>query len=177
MMRLHPPPIDRNLADRFPRPARTLGAALLVTLWIGVIVLAGSGRSPRHVPASYRARAPRSGSDAHRATPFNAALQFANSYVTFLYGAAPAGTVAPVTPSLRRQLRRGRALVSPAERQRQVIVRGLQVLRWRGGAALADVRVDDGASPPYILSFRLRFRHGSWTVDRLGGSYGGDDFS
>jgi hypothetical protein len=176
-MRLHPPPIDRNLTDRFPPPASVLGAALLVTLSIGVIVLAGSGRSPRHVPASHRARAPRSGSDARRTTPINAALQFANSYVAFLYGEAPAGAVSPVSPSLRRQLLRGRALVTPAEVQRQVIVRGLQVLRWRGGAALADIRVDDGASPPYILSFRLRFRHGSWTVDRLGGSYGGGGLS
>jgi hypothetical protein len=38
---------------------------------------------------------------------------------------------------------------------------------------LAEVRVDDGAAPPYILTFTVRLRNGSWIADRLGAGHSG----
>ena len=156
---------------RFGWPLCVLLAALLVLVSTGLVLDGPAGpRYGRRSDAAGRSVIP---GGRPRSTPLRAALEFANSYLAFLYGRTSAADVFPASGALRRQLSRGQGLVTPAELQRQVVVRGLQLAPLAGRLLVADVRVDDGATPPYVLSFSLSLRDGRWIVERLGAGYRG----
>ena len=91
-------------------------------------------------------------------------LEFADSYLGFLYGGSPAAAVAPITDRLRAQLRAGHSMATPAELRRVVVVQAVEVTSNGPRAARASAVVDDGASPPYTITFNLSLSHGSWLV-------------
>jgi hypothetical protein len=114
--------------------------------------------SPHRKPAS-SARARRQPT---RVVPDLAARIFVSSYVSFLYGGRDAAGISPIGRTLLRQLSDARSTATPAELARRVVVRDLTVSPAIGGTAVASAVVDDGASPPYSLSFNLSFSHGEW---------------
>jgi len=97
-------------------------------------------------------------------SPEPAARDFVSTYVSFLYGRLDARGVAPVARALSRRLLHGRSTATPAELSRELVVRELVVIPHAGTAATAEAVVDDGASPPYGVSFNLTFTHRHWLV-------------
>jgi hypothetical protein len=97
-------------------------------------------------------------------SPEPAARTFVSSYVSFLYGRRAADGVTAVVRSLTRQLRDAQSTATPAELSRAVVVRDLAVVPRTGTTATATAVVDDGASPPFALSFNLTLTRRRWLV-------------
>jgi hypothetical protein len=97
-------------------------------------------------------------------SPEIAARIFVSSYVSFLYGRRAASAVTPVGAGLYRQLLGAQSTPTPAELARTLIVRDLTVNPDTRATATGSAVVDDGASPPYALSFNLSFSHRGWVV-------------
>jgi hypothetical protein len=140
-----------------------VAAAVLV-----LVVLLSPRRSPSRVRAS-RARVTQRGEVAREPSPHGPALQFADTYLEFLYSRASATAVTPITSALRAGLAGRRSLATPAELRRQLSVRDVQVTPTGPRSATARAIVDDGASPPYTLSFNLRLIAERWLVTGVGG--------
>lgn len=167
--------------ERLPQRARRVVAAatalLLVAGAITALTLqAGRGReagrsavtvrAPAHRPAAQpaprRLRAPVSGSNLGLAS--RSARRFLLSYLKFAYGRARATAVEAVTASLRSQLVRDRAEVTPAERARRPRVVSLRVPGTNPGFVLATASIADGGIAVYRLRFALREAGGRWLV-------------
>jgi len=140
---------------------------MLVLVLVGFVVV-DVAAPPRQLRArgSAPAEAP-TRTSARRSAAFGSALEFANTYLAFLYGMSPASGVDPVTRAFRLKLLRGRAFGAPAEGQRQVVLRELQLFKGRRGSELAAALVNDGATPPFTLSFNLSSRNRRWVVTGL----------
>jgi len=141
----------------------TAGAAIAMALAVAQgprdSAPARTARPSRKVDASGRVTR-----QAMSVLPDGAARSFASSYVSFLYGRLAAGGVAPIDLGLRHQLLAARSTATPAELARALVVRDLTVGPGTKGTAMASAVVDDGASPPYALSFNLTLSHGRWLV-------------
>jgi hypothetical protein len=87
-----------------------------------------------------------------------------SSYVSFLYGRRAAAAVIPVGAGLYHQLLGAQSTPTPAELTRTLIVRDLTVNPDTRATASGSAVVDDGASPPYVLSFNLSFSRRRWFV-------------
>lgn len=98
-----------------------------------------------------------------------AAQTFMSSYVSFLYGRRDGAAVTPVGAGLRRQPLGAQSPPTPAERTRALVVRDLTVSPGKAARATGSAIVDDGASPPYALSFNLSFSHRAWVVTGVHG--------
>jgi hypothetical protein len=149
------------------RRAWLLAVAAVVLVVVGVL-LASSHRGASRAPGS-RARVTRARRDEREPSPQGTALQFADTYLEFLYGRSSPTTVAPVRNALRARLGAGRSLATPAELSRQLSVRDLHATPTGPHTAAARAVVDDGVSPPYTLSFDLRLIAGRWLVSGVGG--------
>ena len=90
------------------------------------------------------------------------ASRFLISYLKFAYGRVRATSVEAVTPSLRSQLMRDRARVTPAERARYPRVVSLRVVGTWPGFVVATATVEDGGIAAYGLRFTLQERAGRW---------------
>jgi hypothetical protein len=76
--------------------------------------------------------------------------------------------VAPITDRLRAQLQAGRSVATPAELRRVVAVQAVEVTSTGPRAARASAVVNDGASPPYTITFNLSLSDGRWLVTAVG---------
>lgn len=146
-----------------------IGVLLLALVGALAAILRGEARHGRHAASRFSAHAKPSGQWSHDPSPRAAALEFADTYLEFVYGRASAADVVPTSPALRARLRAGRSLTTPAELQRQVIVRGLQVTPAGATNAVAHAVVDDGSSPPYTFTFNLSLIANRWVVSAVGG--------
>ena len=168
-----------KLAKFWPRanPFTLLVAAGLAAT-AAVLIAFAANRGPNQ---SRSFRAPRPATEAHAphgaargtsdVSPEPAAKTFVSSYVSFLYGQRAADGVTPVVRSLTRQLLDAQSIATPAELSREVVVRDLAVIPRTSTTATAGAVVDDGASPPYALSFNLTLTDRRWLVtaaQRLG---------
>lgn len=151
----------------------TIGA-----LAVSAAILIGSAAAPgsRHVSPSTGARPapkPHAASQVKReaanASAEVAARTFVSSYVSFLYGRRRSAAVTPVGGHLHQQLLRAQSTPTPAERTRALVVRDLTVSPDTTAGATGSAIVDDGAAPPYALSFNLSFSHRAWVVTDLRG--------
>lgn len=158
---------------------RRSAAALVALLLLGVAAssLAPVRRPrPQHKPAgatSQRAiarpgaAAPVSAGELRRAR--EAAARFLEGYLPFVYGRAPARSVAAVRPPLRRELTPERAILTPAEGRRHPRVVWIEVAGRASGVALANVLVEDGGITSYALRLTLRRGQGGWLVSAVDG--------
>jgi hypothetical protein len=144
--------------------------AVLAATAAALIGFAGSrgpkdGRAPEGTrPAPRRDASREVRREATNVSAEVAARTFVSSYVSFLYGRRDGAGVAPVGARLHQQLLGARPTPTPAEMTRALIVRDLMVSPEISGTATGSAVVDDGASPPYALSFNLSFRHRRWVV-------------
>ena len=141
--------------------------AVSAAVLIGFVAARGS----RDVSSSKTARpAPRphaAGQVTREATNLSAevaARTFVSIYVSFLYGRRNGAAVAPVGASLYQQLLGAQSTPTPAELTRALVVRDLTLNPDTRSTATGNAVVDDGASPPYALSFNLSFSHRRWVV-------------
>jgi hypothetical protein len=147
-------------------PAAALGFVLA-----GVVLVISAPSDRRSGESSHRVNAPARFHRSHTPLPpvRTAAVAFARSYVSYFYGRASAAPVAPITQALRTQLLSERASFTPAELDRSVVVREVGFAERGTQNATARAVVDDCASPPFVLSFDLSFRHGRWLVTGAAG--------
>ena len=101
--------------------------------------------------------------------PDVAARIFVSSYVSFLYEGRAGTGVSPIGHNLFEKLSDARSTATPAELTRTLVVRELTVSPTTRAAAVASAVIDDGASPPYSLSFNLTFSHRRWLVTAVQG--------
>lgn len=134
--------------------ALAAGAAVLVALTAarGTGDVSGSGAAKPTAKPEAGGRVTRAAATDSLAV---AARTFAGTYVSFLYGRRAASAVTPVSAGLHRRLLGAHSTPTPAELARAVYVRDLTVDPSAGATATATAVVDDGASPPYALSFNL----------------------
>lgn len=97
------------------------------------------------------------------------AQEFLAEYLRFAYGQASAASVPAVTPALRRQLRRERALVAPVERRRHPHVVSLTAVGRAAGAVVATALIDDGGVASYAVRLTLRQERAGWLVSGVDG--------
>lgn len=105
---------------------------------------------------------------ADRAAATAATRRFLAGYVPYLYGRARAATVAPVTPSVARTLRRSSARVTPAQATRHPRITDVRVTGQTAASALATAMIADGGPAPYQLTLTVERRGGRWQVSDLG---------
>jgi hypothetical protein len=118
--------------------------------------------SQRSRAAPRTARQPVSATELRRAS--EVAQRFAVSYLRFAYSRATARSVVDVAPSLRSQLIRGRAPVTPIERQRHPGLVSLHTVGTMPGFVVATATVEDGGIAAFRLRFWLREQRGRWLV-------------
>jgi hypothetical protein len=102
--------------------------------------------------------------DGSNASSKVAARTFLTSYVAFLYGRRDGAAVTPVGPRLHQRLLGAQSIPTPAELTRALVVRDVTVSPNASGTAVGTAVIDDGASPPYALTFDLSFSHLRWLV-------------
>lgn len=151
--------------------ARTRRTVAGLAASAAVLIAFAAARGPGGLSPSKAARPDRrpdvSGRVTREATnvlPDVAARTFVSSYVSFLYGRRAAAGVAPIGHGLYRQLLGAQSTATPAELTRSLVVRDLTVSPNATATAIGSAVVDDGASPPYALSFNLTFSHRRWLV-------------
>jgi hypothetical protein len=118
--------------------------------------------SPRSRATPRTQRGPISVSELRRAS--EVAERFAVSYLRFAYGRATARSVVDVAPSLRSQLIRGRAPVTPIERRRHPRLVSLHTVGTMPGFVVGTATVEDGGIAAFRLRFSLREQWGRWLV-------------
>jgi len=136
-----------------------------------VLVAFAVARGTRDVSPSEAGRpAPKSDAGSHakreapNVSPEVAAQIFVSNYVSFLYGRRAGSAVTPVGARLHQQVLNAQSTPTPAELTRALVVRDLTVNADTRATATGSAVVDDGASPPYALSFNLSFSHRRWVV-------------
>lgn len=167
--------------DRLPRRVRRFVVAAGALLALGAVmaalimsaprgglkhrptprqVAAGSSRTPpRRLPPPVPAAAMR---DARRV-----AERFLTGYLPFAYGRGSALAVGDVTSTLRRQLRRERARLTPVELRRRPRVVSLQTVGTTPAFVVAMAVIDDGGVATYRLRFTLQAGAGRWAVSSV----------
>jgi len=95
------------------------------------------------------------------------AERFLAGYVQFVYGRGSAPAVQGVTPSLRRQLLRGWAQLTPAERQLRPHFVSLQMVGTMPALVVATAVIADGGVATYRLRFTLQRAAGRWAVSGI----------
>jgi hypothetical protein len=153
------------VSHRTRRTVAGLAATAAVVLALAS-VHAPSDSSPPKATRPLRKAAPsaRARRETASLAPDVAARLFVRSYVSFLYGGRAGTGVSPIGHGLFEELSDARSTATPAELARAVVVRDLMVSPATRGAAVGSAVVDDGASPPYALSFNLTFSHRRWLV-------------
>lgn len=144
-------------------------AALAASAAVLIAVVAARGTrdvSPSEAgrPAPKPDAAGQATREAPNVSPEVAAQIFVSSYVSFIYGRRTASAVTPVGVGLYHQLLGAQSAPTPAELTRTLIVRDLTLNPDTRATATGSAVVDDGASPPYALSFNLSFSHRRWVV-------------
>jgi hypothetical protein len=129
-----------------------------------------SVRPPKHDPASVRVRQP--DEEPHLQHPSlaaadRAARSFLNGYVPFLYGHGAARLVQGASPTLRRELRRGWAAVTPEERRADPRLTRLELEAAGPHSASAAATIAVGRER-VLVTITLRLAHSSWWVVGLG---------
>lgn len=107
-------------------------------------------------------------SRAERAAARTATRRFLAGYLPYLYGQGRASQVQPVSASVARTLRAGRARITPAQAARRPNVRALEVVGQSANSALATVTVADGGPAPYRLTLTVERRERRWLIADLG---------
>ncbi len=171
-----------SLLERLPPPVRRVAVVVLALLVLGAVaviltppsgVAPSSERAPtRPAPTTGPARARperlpspvRAGQLVHAR---RVAERFLASYLPFAYGRTPAASVSAVTPGLRGELIRERALVTPVERRRHPRVTSLQVVGKAVGVVVGTAMIEDGGITTYALRFTLGPRAGRWAVSSI----------
>ena len=160
--------IARPTTSVTARTRRTVAALVATAVVVTAFAAARGGRDVRPPRAARPAAAPATRPQVTRkatsVSPEAAARTFVSSYVSFLYGRRAATDVVPVGQRLHRQLLDARSTATPAELTRPLVVRNLIVNADTRGTAIGSAVVDDGAAPPYALSFDLTLRKGRWVV-------------
>ena len=168
------------LGRRSPATRRlTLAALALVAL-----LVVASALAPAHHPAHRPVVSPAGPTRTHR-TPTadgsrrisphrlvaakSVAARFLAGYLPFLYGRGSARSIDAVTPDMRLQLSRMRALVTPVERQRHPRVVSLSVVGQAAAGALVTALVADGGLTTYALRIMLSGGRGGWIVNSVDG--------
>lgn len=98
-----------------------------------------------------------------------AAARFLKRYLPFVYRRASAGSVAPVTRGLSRELVRERAAVTPAGLRRHPRVGSLEAVEQGVGVVVATVLIEDGGITTYALRIGLREGRTGWVVSSVAG--------
>ncbi|MGO9974500.1 MAG: hypothetical protein ACLP01_17190 [Solirubrobacteraceae bacterium] len=95
------------------------------------------------------------------------AERFLAGYLMFAYGRGSALAVMGVTSTLRLELLRERAELTPAERRRRPRVVSLQTLGTTPLFVVAAALIDDGGVATYRLRFTLQRGAGRWAVSSV----------
>jgi hypothetical protein len=173
--------VRRGVAPVLRRLSPWMGIVAVALLVALSVAAALSTPTSQQRPSSLRGTVPeRTGPPARASHPpvlaqadlaraRGAALRFLGNYLRFAYGRAPVRSVTPVSSPLRRQLLRGGASVTPAERRRHPRVVSLQAGAETGGLARATGLVADGGVTSYIVRFTLRRERSGWVVSAIGG--------
>jgi len=103
-----------------------------------------------------------------RAAARAATTTFLADYLPYLYGRGPASAIKPVSPSVARALRGGRARTPPAQAARRPRVRSLQLVGQSSISALATATIVDGGPASYLLTLTVERRDGRWLIADLG---------
>ncbi len=92
------------------------------------------------------------------------AERFLSGYLPFVYGRGGALAIRGITSTLRQQLLRKRAELTPVERRRHPRLVSLQTTATTPTFVVATARIDDGGVTTYHLRFTLEGRAGRWLV-------------
>jgi hypothetical protein len=95
------------------------------------------------------------------------AARFLAGYTPFMYGRGSALAIRGITPSLRRQLLRQRAQLTPVERRRRPRAASLQTIGTTPRFVVARAVIDDGGVAAYRLRFTLEHGGGRWAMSRV----------
>ena len=107
-------------------------------------------------------------STAERAAARAATTTFLDGSLPYLYGRRPAADVTPVSASVARALRAGRARTTPAQADRRPRVQSLELVGQSSISALATATIVDGGLTPYRLTLTVERRDGRWLIADLG---------
>lgn len=103
-----------------------------------------------------------------RAAARAATTTFLASYLPYLYGRGRASAVKPVSVSVARTLRAGRARTTPAQEARRPRVQSLELVGQSSISALATATIVDGGLAPFRLILTVERRDGRWLIADLG---------
>jgi hypothetical protein len=96
---------------------------------------------------------------------WSAARAFFTAYIAYLYGRLPATRVRATDPGLHRQLQRGHATATPAERASRLRIASISTSSSGPPVSVvATARITDGRGPRSTLTATLERRHGAWRV-------------
>jgi hypothetical protein len=167
--------------ERLPPRVRRFVVAIGALLTLGAVMAAltltashgGQERrpTPQHPAASVpRASARRLPPPVSTAAMLQArwvATRFLAGYLPFAYARSSAIAIRGVTPTLRRQLLRQRARLTPVERRRRPRVLALQTIGTTPTFVVATAVIDDGGVAAYRLRFPLSRSVGRWAVSSV----------
>jgi hypothetical protein len=175
--------IGRLLAALGRRSRTTRRLTLAAFALVGLLVIASAlapARHPAHRPVVPPAvptrtqRRPAGGgsrpiSPGGRVAAKRVAIRFLAGYLPFLCGRGSARSIDAVTPDMRLQLSRMRALVTPVERQRHPRVVSLSAVGQAAAGALVTALVADGGVTTYALRIMLSAGRDGWRVSSIAG--------
>jgi hypothetical protein len=168
--------------DRLPARVRRFVVAAGALLALGAVMAALTLTAPRSDHKRRRTPPPPAAASSPRSLPRRlpppvppaamrdarrAAQRFLADYLPLAYGRGSAFAVGDVTPSLRRQLLRERAQLTPVERGRRPRVVSLQTVGTTPAFVVATAVIDDGGVTAYRLRFTLQHGGGRWAVSSI----------
>jgi hypothetical protein len=128
-----------------------------------------AGTAPSRVASTGGTQHPSPVSPADLAGARETAERFLAGYLRFAYGRASARSVRALTPSVRRQLIREHAQLTPVERRRHPRVVSLEAAGQATGVVLATALVEDGGITTYPLRLTVQRVAGAWVVSGVDG--------
>jgi hypothetical protein len=164
-----------TLGRQSPATRRLTLAAIAVVVLLVIASALAPARHPAHrpvvppaVPTRTQRRQAGGGSrpisPGGRVAAKRVAIRFLAGYLPFLYGRGSARSIDAVTPDMRLQLSRMRALVTPVERQRHPRVVSLSAVGQAAAGALVTALVADGGVTTCALRIVLRSGRDGWLV-------------
>jgi hypothetical protein len=167
--------------ERLPQRVRRFVVAIGALLALGAVMAAltltasHGGQERRPAPQHPAATVPRISprglpppvSTAAMLRARRAAERFLAGYLPFAYGRGSALAIRGVTQTLRRQLLRQRAQLTPVERRRRPRVVSVQAVGTTPAFVVATAVIDDRGLATYRLRFTLSRSAGRWAVSSV----------
>jgi hypothetical protein len=167
-----------RLPDRARRVVVAIGALLALVGVMAALTLINQhgghkARPPAQPPAAAGSphtsprRLPPPVSTAAMLQARQVAKRFLAGYLPFAYRRGNALAIRGITPSLRRELLRQRAQLTPVERRRRPRVMSLQTIGTTPAFVVATAMIDDGGVSRYRLRLTLQREADRWAVSSV----------